>query len=103
MKEIKTSYYANLKNIDTKIWTPIAISGDEGKLVGFNGLALRQLSPYVFFRSWKAEEDRLEQSYNLGFISKEEYEIGKERNRQIYIEKFYNKVLNKLNNFAIDF
>ena len=97
MKEIKTSYYANLKNIDTKIWTPIAISGDEGKLVGFNELAFRQLSPYVFFKSWKAEEDRLEQSYNLGFISKEEYEIGKERNRQIYIEKFYNKVLIKLN------
>ena len=42
---MKTTYYANLNKIDMSKYTPVAISGDCGKLVGFEGVALRELSP----------------------------------------------------------
>lgn len=91
---MKTSYYANLKNIDTTKFTPIAISGDEGKLVGFEGRGERKLSPYTFFKSWKARENEIEKMKDQ--ISQEEYCKLKEENQNDYIEKFYNKVLKQL-------
>lgn len=92
---MKTSYYAKLKNIDTTKYLPIAISGDEGKLVGFQGRAERKLSPYSFFKSWKARENEIEEIKTE--ISEEEYLTLKEENQNEYIDKFYNKVLKSLN------
>ena len=57
---MKTSYYARLNGLDTTKFVPIAISGDEGKLVGFEGRAERKLSPYTFFRKWKDRENEIE-------------------------------------------
>ncbi len=91
---MKTSYYAKLKNIDTTKYLPIAISGDEGKLVGFQGRAERKLSPYSFFKSWKARENEIEEMKD--YISQNEYKRLKEENQDDYIEKFYNKVLKPL-------
>lgn len=92
---MKTSYYAKLKNIDTTKYLPIAISGDEGKLVGFQGRAERKLSPYSFFKSWKARENEIEEMKTE--ISEAEYLTLKEENQNEYIDKFYNKVLKSLN------
>jgi len=93
---MKTSYYANLKNIDQKFNTPIAISGDEGRMVGFEGRGCRALSPYTFYRKWKAREDELESQLESGKISKATYDRLKEENQDDYIQKFYEKVLQPL-------
>ncbi len=92
---MKTSYYARLKTIDTKKYVPIAISGDEGKIVGFEGLAQRRLSPYTFFRKWKERETEIEKLKDA--IGEEEYQKLKGENQNDYIEKFYAKVLKNLN------
>ena len=93
---MKTSYYANLKNIDKAKFTPIAISGDCGKLVGFEGVALRELSPYPFFKKWKTIEDKIDDMYDAGEISLNEYRDYKNLNQNSYIKQFYQKVLKKL-------
>ncbi len=88
---MKTSYYARLKTIDTKKYVPIAISVDQGKLVGFGGRAERKLSPYTFFKIWKARETEIEKLKDA--IGEQEYQKLKEENQDDYINKFYNKVL----------
>ncbi len=93
---MKTSYYANVKKIDKSQFEPVAISGDEGKLVGFTGRALRKLSPYPFFRKWKAKEDEIENNFKNNLISKEDYIKFKQENQDDYIDKFYNIVLKPL-------
>ena len=93
---MKTSYYANLKNIDKAKFTPIAISGDCGKLVGFEGVALRELSPYPFFKKWKTIEDKIDDMYDAGEISMKEYRDYKQENQNAYIRQFYQSVLKKL-------
>jgi len=93
---MKTSYYARLNKIDLENYKPIAISGDEGRMVGFTGVGMRKLSPYPFFRKWKAIEDEIENKFKNGLLSKEEYGQLKEKNQQSYIEKFYNIVLKPL-------
>ncbi len=94
---MKTSYYSNLKKIDTSKFEPVAISGDEGKLVGFEGRSYRKLSPYTFFRKWKEKEIEIENKFNNKEISKEEYDSLKRLNEDDYIQKFYQKVLSPLN------
>lgn len=94
---MKTSYYANLKNIDTTKFQPIAISGDEGKMVGFTGKGMRKLSPYCFFRKWKEKEVEIEEKYKNKKITEQDYILLKYRNENEYIENFYYKVLKKLN------
>ena len=98
---MKTSYYANLKNIDQQHFAPVAISGDEGKLVGFVGKARRDLSPYTFFRKWKEKEVEIQKGFEDKIISKEEYQKLKKANEDSYIEKFYQKVLKPLNSKAV--
>ena len=93
---MKTSYYTNLKKIDQTRYIPIAISGDEGKLIGFQGIAHKELSPYPFFREWKDKENKIDFAYKKGLISKEKYLTLKEENQNSYIEKFYLLVLKKL-------
>ena len=93
---MKTSYYANVKKIDKSQFEPVAISGDEGKLVGFAGRALRNLSPYPFFRKWKAKENEIENNFKNNLISKEDYIKFKQENQDDYINKFYNIVLKPL-------
>lgn len=93
---MKTSYYSRLNKIDKSQYEPIAISGDEGKLVGFEGKGCRKLSPYPFYRKWKKIEDEIEDNYKTGQITLEEYSRQKEENQQSYIEKFYNIVLKPL-------
>lgn len=94
---MKTSYYANLKNIDIKKYIPVAISGDEGRLVGFQGKAMRELSPYPFYKKWKASEDEIERKLIEHEITIDEYKKLKEISQNHYINKFYNIVLKKLN------
>ena len=94
---MKTSYYANLKNIDKAQFEPIAISGDEGKLAGFEGRAFRKLSPYCFFRKWKEKEVEIELQLKNGKISKDTYTSLKKANEDDYIQKFYERVLSPLN------
>lgn len=94
---MKTSYYARLKGIDQSKYTPVAISGDEGKLVGFVGRAERTLSPYTFFRKWKEKETQIQEGLQTGLISKDEYNELKSENQWDYIQKFYSKVLKSLN------
>lgn len=98
---MKTSYYSNLKHIDTNVYVPIAISGDEGKLVGFTGRAMRKLSPYSFFIRWKARENQLQDWVSSFKITDEEYRELKQENQQNYIISFYNQVLKKLNPNAV--
>ena len=93
---MKTSYYDNLKNIDINKYIPVAISGDEGKIVGFQGKAMRELSPYPFFKKWKTSEDEIEQKFIKNEITVNEYKILKEISQNDYINKFYNVVLKKL-------
>ncbi len=93
---MKTSYYARLKNIDTSKFTPIAISGDEGKLVGFVGRAERKLSPYTFFKKWKDKENQIQEALDGGLISRDEYDKLKNENQWDYVNKFYDKVLKPL-------
>lgn len=95
--KMKTSYYANLKRIDTKKYSPVAISSDEGKMVGFEGRAMRNLSPYSFFRKWKAREIEIDKLWQSKMLSEQEYLAFKEQNEDDYIEKFYNRVLKPLN------
>ena len=94
---MKTSYYANLERIDRSKFEPVAISGDEGKMVNFEGRALRKLSPYTFFRKWKEKEDWLDEEFNNGRMLYEDYKTLKHKNEQDYIQMFYNKVLKPLN------
>ncbi|MBP3431448.1 MAG: hypothetical protein J6K39_01150 [Clostridia bacterium] len=94
---MKTSYYANLRKIDKTQFEPIAISGDEGKLVGFEGRAFRNLSPYTFFKKWKKRENEIERQIQEGAISTEEFKALKQKNEDDYIQKFYNMVLSPLN------
>lgn len=93
---MKTSYYANLKKIDVKKYSPVAISGDEGKMVGFEGRAMKSLSPYNFFRKWKAREVEIENLWQSKKLSEQEYKDLKEQNEDDYIEKFYDRVLKPL-------
>ena len=93
---MKTSYYLRRNKIDKTKFQPIAISGDEGKLAGFEGRGCRKLSPYPFYRKWKAIEEKNEKELKTGKISKAEYKKRKEVNQQSYIEKFYNIVLKPL-------
>ena len=93
---MKTTYYANLNKIDMSKYTPVAISGDAGKLVGFEGMALRELSPYPFFKKWKTIEDKIDDMYDAGEISLNEYRDYKNLNQNSYIKQFYQKVLKKL-------
>ena len=93
---MKTSYYANLNKIDMSKYTPVAISGDAGKLVGFEGMALRELSPYPFFKKWKTIEDKIDDMYDAGEISMKEYRDYKQENQNAYIRQFYQSVLKKL-------
>ena len=93
---MKTSYYANLKKIDLNENMPVAISGDEGKIVGFEGRAMRSLSPYTFFRKWKEKENNIENNFKNGEISPLMYQNLKTINQQEYIQNFYDKVLKKL-------
>ena len=59
----------------------ISISGDRGKMVGFNGKALPKLAPKrEFWRVWHS---------NIGKIPEEE-------NTRYYIEEYYKQVLQKL-------
>ncbi len=90
---MKTSYYARLNKIDINTYQPIAISGDEGKLVGFQGRAMRKLSPYRFFRKWKEKEEEIENDFKENKISEDVYKQRKLENQKDYIEKFYNQVL----------
>ena len=78
---MKTSYYANLKKIDKNIYQPIAISGDEGKMVGFVGRAERELSPYTFFKKWKAQENELDFRFQTGNLTYEAYRKFKDENQ----------------------
>lgn len=94
---MKTSYYANLKKIDKNIYQPIAISGDEGKMVGFVGRAERRLSPYTFFKKWKDRETQIEEAYKTKSIDEQTYYNFKAENQWDYVEKFYTKVLKPLN------
>lgn len=94
---MKTSYYANLKKIDMTKYEPVAISGDEGKLAGFEGRSCRNLSPYTFFRKWKEKELEIENRFKNKSISQEEYSYLKKLNEDDYIRKFYEKVLSPLN------
>ena len=93
---MKTTYYANLNKIDMSKYTPVAISGDAGKLVGFEGMALRELSPYPFFRRWKEIENKIDDMYDIGEISMKEYRDYKQENQNAYIRQFYQSVLKKL-------
>ncbi len=93
---MKTSYYTRLNKIDLENYKPIAISGDEGRMVVFTGEGMRKLSPYPFFRKWKAFEDEIENKFKNGLLTKDEYGQLKEKNQQSYIEKFYNIVLKPL-------
>ncbi len=90
---MKTSYYANLRNLDLTKNVPVAISGDEGKLAGFEGKGMRKLSPYPFFKIWKAREVEIERAFERGKIDFAEYAKLKEENQNDYIQKFYEKVL----------
>lgn len=94
---MKTSYYARLRQIDKSKYEPIAISGDEGKLVGFVGHTEKRLSPYTFFRKWKNNESQLEEALKIGIINKDEFNELKTENQWDYIQNFYNKVLKPLN------
>lgn len=94
---MKTSYYSNLKNIDTNVYVPVAISGDEGKLVGFVGRSMWKLSPYYFFKKWKARENQLQALVSSFKITDEEYNALKQENQDWYIETFYGQVLKPLN------
>ena len=98
---MKTSYYANLKSIDQQQYIPVAISGDEGKLVGFEGRARRDLSPYYFFKKWKEKEVEIENAYEDKSLSKEEYRKLKKTNEDAYIKKFYQSVLKPLDPKAV--
>lgn len=93
---MKTSYYAKLKSIDKTKYIPVAISGDGGKIVNFNGTSHKELSPYPFFRKWKDKENKIDFAYKKGLISKEKYLALKEENQNSYIEKFYRIVLKNL-------
>lgn len=93
---MKTSYYSNLNKIDHSQFEPVAISGDEGKLVGFHGRAMRKLSPYTFFKKWKEIEMEIESDFKDNKISETIYKQRKFENQKKYIEKFYNQVLSKL-------
>ena len=93
---MKTSYYANLKKIDTSKFEPVAISGYEGKMVGFEGRGFRKLSPYSFFRKWKEREVEIENAFKCCTVSQKTYETLKKENQNDYIQKFYNKVLKPL-------
>lgn len=94
---MKTSYYARLNQVDKAKFTPIAISGDEGKLVGFVGRAERSLSPYTFFKKWKEKETQIEEAYKTKSIDEQTYYNLKAENQWDYVEKFYTKVLKPLN------
>lgn len=91
---MKTSYYARLKGLDQTKYVPVAISGDEGKLVGFEGRAERKLSPYTFFRKWNERKKEIEAIKST--ISEDDYLLLKEENQNEYINKFYEKVLKNL-------
>ena len=91
---MKTSYYGNLKHIDTNAYEPVAISGDRGKLAGFYGRSMKALSmPYDFFKRWKAEEDELQELVSSFRITNEEFHRLKKQNENEYIMVFYNEVL----------
>lgn len=90
---MKTSYYARLNRIDKSIYEPIAISGDEGKIVGFTGRAMKKLSPFKFYRKWKANEEMIKEMYATFQITKEDYERLKKESEMDYIRKFYYGVL----------
>lgn len=94
---MKTSYYARLKQVDQSKYTPIAISGDEGKLVGFVGRTEKRLSPYTFFWKWKETEKQIEEDFNNNSIDQQTHRQLKLENQWDYIQKFYTKVLKPLN------
>ena len=76
---IKTSSYKNFKS---NLFKTISISGDRGKLAGYNGNCYPQLAPKLSF--WKKWHE------NIGVISEEE-------NNKFYIEEYYKQVLSKFN------
>ncbi len=48
---MKTSYYSRFNKIDASQFVPVAISGDEGRIVGFTGKSMRNLSPTHFLKN----------------------------------------------------
>ena len=95
-KKLKTSYYAKLNKIDLSKFQPVAISRDEGKLVGFDGRAMKKLSPFTFFKKWKETEEALNLDFKHKIMSENLYLKLKSENQRSYIEKFYDNVLSKL-------
>lgn len=76
MRQIYTSYFANLKNLPKDI-VPISICGKAP--TGYNGLEYKKLAPkWWFFQEWKKNKDN-----------------------DFYVKHFTEEVLNKLNAFDV--
>ena len=93
---MKTSYYANLKNIDMQNHVPVSISVDSGKLASFKGKTFKGLSPAPFLKKWKQIEANIEANFKNGQFNDETFKVLKGLNQKKYVEAFYNKVLKKL-------
>ncbi len=93
---MKTSYYANLRNIDLTQNVPIAISVDSGRLAKFRGKSMKCLSPAPFFKKWKQIETNIDANFKRGDFNKFTYDNLKKSFQAKYVEAFYNKVLKKL-------
>lgn len=74
-------FTSSYKNFNTDLYSKCSISGDKGKMVGYDGNCYPKLAPKKEF--WKKWHD------NIGKISEEE-------NNKYYIEEYYKEVLSKL-------